>query len=114
MTTLVAKTACDTYDTTIPTSRTAPQTARAAALELVQAINPSITLTPLTFTRTRLRTVPTALLFDGPWNTHDLTNAIEAPITSWKLTPTAPPSPSLRQPPTDRSEDVHCARFGRW
>ena len=39
------QTACDMYDTAILTSQTAPRRARAAALILVQAKNPSITLT---------------------------------------------------------------------
>ena len=68
MTAQAAKTACDMYDNTTLTSRTAFLAARAAALEFVQAINASITPAPLTFTRTRLRTVPEVLLFDGPWN----------------------------------------------
>ena len=81
---------------------------------MAQRRDPSTTLTPQAFTRARLHTPPTTLLFDDPWNTRDPTHAIEAPITSWKLTPTAPPSPSLRQPTADLSADVHYARFETW
>ena len=62
MTTLAVKTA---YDTATLTSRTALETARAAALELVQAINPSITLTPLTFTGPASKLPPKHSLYYG-------------------------------------------------